>query len=102
VALLDARKAIRAFQTLKTPIIGLIENMSVYICPKCGHAEHIFGEDGMRGEAERLGLPFLGALPLSLAVREAGDAGAPVATTDSPIAQPYLALADRLIASGAA
>ncbi len=97
VALLDARKAIRAFQTLKTPILGLIENMSTYICPKCGHEEHIFGDSGVRREAERLGLPFLGALPLALEVRLSGDGGVPVAATDSAAATAYRQIARNLI-----
>lgn len=99
VALLDARKAIRAFQTLKTPILGLVENMSTYICPKCGHEEHIFGDSGVRREAERLGLPFLGALPLAVEVRLAGDGGVPVAATDSPVAEAYRRMARGLIAA---
>jgi len=97
VALLDARKALRAFQTLKTPIIGLIENMSTFICPKCGHEEHIFGEGGVQREAERLGLPFLGALPISVEVRLSGDGGVPIAATDSPVAAAYHRMARRLI-----
>lgn len=98
VALLDARKALRAFETLKTPVIGLIENMSTYICPKCGHEEHIFGEGGVQTEAERLGLPFLGKLPISLDVRLAGDSGTPIAAGDSPVAEAYRRLARGLIA----
>jgi ATP-binding protein involved in chromosome partitioning len=97
VALLDARKAIRAFQTLKTPILGLIENMSTYVCPKCGHEEHIFGDSGVKREAERLSLPFLGALPLAVEVRLSGDGGVPVAATDSPVAESYRRIARRLI-----
>lgn len=97
VALLDARKALRAFQTLKTPILGLIENMSTFICPKCGHEEHIFGEGGVKREAEKLGLPFLGELPISVEVRLAGDGGVPVAATDSPVAEAYRRMARRLI-----
>ncbi|MFU8897633.1 ATP-binding protein involved in chromosome partitioning [Roseinatronobacter thiooxidans] len=97
VALLDARKALRAFQTLKTPVLGLIENMSTFICPKCGHEEHIFGEGGVRTEAAKQGLPFLGELPLSVEVRLAGDGGVPVAATDSPVAKAYERMAARLI-----
>jgi ATP-binding protein involved in chromosome partitioning len=97
VALLDARKALRAFQTLKTPVLGLIENMSTFICPKCGHEEHIFGEGGVQREAEKLGLPFLGALPISVEVRLSGDGGVPVAATDSPVAEAYRRMARRLI-----
>ena len=100
VALLDARKALDMFGKLKTPILGLVENMSTYICPNCGHEAHIFGHGGVAAEARKLDLPFLGELPLALDVRIAGDAGTPVAATDSPLAAPYLALADRLIAGG--
>ena len=100
VALLDARKAIDMFKTLKTPILGLIENMSTYVCPKCGHEEHLFGQGGVRAEAERLGVPFLGELPLSLDVRIAGDSGAPVALGDGPEAEAYRVLAKRMIGGG--
>jgi ATP-binding protein involved in chromosome partitioning len=81
-------------------VLGLVENMSTYICPNCGHEAHIFGHGGVAAEAQKLGLPFLGELPLALDVRVAGDAGTPIAATDSPLAVPYLALADRLIAGG--
>ncbi|WP_461469511.1 Mrp/NBP35 family ATP-binding protein [Pararhodobacter sp.] len=97
VALLDARKALRAFETLKTPVLGLIENMSTFICPKCGHEEHIFGDGGVRREAERLGLPFLGSLPIAVEVRLAGDGGVPVAATDSPNGEAYRRIAHGLI-----
>jgi ATP-binding protein involved in chromosome partitioning len=102
VALLDARKALDMFVKLKTPVLGLIENMSTYICPNCGHEEHIFGHGGVAAEAARLNLPFLGALPLSLDVRIAGDAGTPIAAGDSPAGQAYAALAARLVAGGMA
>ncbi len=102
VALLDARKALTAFRTLKTPVLGLIENMSSYICPKCGHEAHLFGEGGVEREAERLGLPFLGALPLSLEVRVSGDAGRPVAAGEGPMADAYLGIATHLVAGGMA
>ena len=102
VALLDARKALDMFVKLKTPVLGLIENMSTYICPNCGHEEHIFGHGGVATEAARLDLPFLGELPLSLEVRIAGDAGTPIAVGDGPAAQAYAALAARLIAGGMA
>ncbi len=100
VALLDARKALTAFRTLKTPVLGLIENMSSYICPNCGHEAHLFGEGGVQREAERLELPFLGALPLSLETRIAGDEGRPVAAGDGPMAEAYAAIAARLVAGG--
>ena len=100
VALLDARKALDMFGKLKTPVLGLVENMSTYICPNCGHEAHIFGHGGVAAEAAKLDLPFLGELPLALDVRVAGDSGTPVAAMDGPLAAPYLALADRLIAGG--
>jgi len=100
VALLDARKAIDMFNTLNTPILGLIENMSTYVCPQCGHEAHLFGHGGVRAEAEALGVPFLGEIPLSLDVRLAGDAGRPVALGDGAVSESYAALAKRLIAGG--
>ncbi len=102
VALLDARKALDMFQKLKTPVLGLIENMSTYICPNCGHEAHIFGHGGVAAEARRLDLPFLGELPLDLSVRLAGDSGTPVAAGEGPIADAYAALAARLVAGGMA
>jgi ATP-binding protein involved in chromosome partitioning len=102
VALIDARKALDMFQKLKTPVLGLIENMSVYICPNCGHEAHIFGHGGVAAEAEKQGLPFLGELPLDLSVRLAGDAGTPVAAGDGPVAAAYARLAARLVAGGMA
>ncbi len=100
VALIDARKAIDMFRTLKAPVLGLIENMSTYVCPNCGHEEHLFGHGGVRAEAEALGIPFLGEIPLSLDVRIAGDEGAPIALGDGPVAEAYLQLAKRMIAGG--
>ena len=100
VALLDARRAIDMFNTLKTPVLGLIENMSSFICPNCGHESHIFGQGGVAAEAERIGVPFLGALPLDLETRLAGDAGTPVAAADGPQAKAYRALARRLVQGG--
>ncbi len=102
VALLDARRAIDMFGKLKTPILGLIENMSTYICPNCGHEAHIFGHGGVAVEADHLGVPFLGAIPLSLEVRLAGDSGQPVAAGDGPIAEAYAQLAERLVSGGMA
>ncbi len=102
VALLDARKALDMFVKLKTPVLGLIENMSTYICPNCGHEEHIFGHGGVAAEAAKLDLPFLGELPLSLDVRLAGDSGTPIAAGEGPIAEAYARLAARLVAGGMA
>ncbi|MFA5538759.1 MAG: Mrp/NBP35 family ATP-binding protein [Gemmobacter sp.] len=102
VALLDARKAISMFNTLKTPILGLVENMSAYVCPNCGHEAHLFGHGGVRAEAETLGLPFLGELPLSLDVRLAGDSGTPAAAGEGPVADAYAKIAADLVARGLA
>jgi ATP-binding protein involved in chromosome partitioning len=102
VALLDARKALDMFVKLKTPVLGLIENMSSYICPNCGHEAHIFGHGGVAAEAARLDLPFLGELPLALDVRLAGDAGTPIAAGEGPLADAYARLATRLVAGGMA
>lgn len=102
VALLDARKALNMFEKTKTPVLGMIENMSHYICPKCGDQAHIFGHGGAEAEAARLGLPFLGGIPLHLDVRLAGDAGTPIAATDGPIADAYGAIAKSLVERGLA
>ena len=100
VALLDARKAIDMFQTLKVPLFGMIENMSSFVCPECGHEAHPFGEGGVAAEAQKLGVPLLGSLPLDLETRLAGDSGRPVALEGGVQAQAYDALADRLIEAG--
>ncbi|WP_114964738.1 Mrp/NBP35 family ATP-binding protein [Alkalilacustris brevis] len=97
VALLDAQKALVAFTKLGTEVIGLIENMSTYICPDCGHEAHIFGHGGVRAEAEKLGLPLLAEIPLRLDVRVSGDAGKPIALGEDAIAETYRKLAARLI-----
>jgi ATP-binding protein involved in chromosome partitioning len=102
VALLDARKALNMFDKMKTPVLGMIENMSHYTCPNCGHEAHIFGHGGAKAEAEKLGLPFLGEIPLELDIRLAGDSGTPIAATDSPHGDAYSRIAERLIAGGMA
>ena len=102
VALLDARKALDMFDTLKTPVLGLIENMAVFTCPHCGGESHIFGSGGVVDEATARGVPILAQLPLDLDTRLAGDGGAPVAAGDGPMAKAYAALADRLIEGGMA
>jgi len=100
VALLDARKAIDMFNKLNTPIFGMIENMSFYHCPECGHEAHIFGHGGVKHEAKEMGVPLLAALPIDLDTRLGGDGGTPIATGDSAMAQAYGKLAEGLIASG--
>lgn len=102
VALIDARKAIDMFNTLDTPVLGLIENMSTFHCPQCGYEAHIFGHGGVAAEAESLGVPLLAALPIDLETRLAGDGGTPVAAGDSDMAQAYARLADRLVQGGMA
>ncbi|SEW09865.1 ATP-binding protein involved in chromosome partitioning [Aliiroseovarius sediminilitoris] len=102
VALLDARKAIDMFDKVKVPILGLVENMSTYVCPNCGHEAHLFGHGGVRDEAAELGAPFLGEIPLSLDVRLAGDSGTPAAAGAGPVAEAYATLARDLVARGIA
>jgi len=102
VALIDARKALDMFATLKTPVLGLIENMSMFICPDCGSEHPIFGQGGVAAEAEKMGVPLLGALPIDLDTRLAGDAGTPVAAGDGPMAQAYARIAEGLIKGGMA
>ncbi|MEM8840423.1 MAG: Mrp/NBP35 family ATP-binding protein [Pseudomonadota bacterium] len=98
IALLDARKALNMFEKTETPVLGLIENMSTHICSNCGHEEHIFGHGGARSEAEKLGIPFLGEVPLDMSIRVAGDGGAPIvaANPSSPQAQAFLDIAQHL------
>lgn len=78
IALIDVRKGIEMFKKVNVPIAGVIENMSVYCCPNCGHEDHIFGHGGAKAEAENLGIPFLGEIPLNLSIRQNADAGLPV------------------------
>ena len=82
VALIDARKAVGMFGKVNVPILGLIENMSHFVCPSDGKVYHIFGEGGGEREAAKLGVPLLGKIPIEMTVREAGDAGRPVALED--------------------
>jgi len=91
LALIDARRGIAMFRRVNVPVIGIVENMSTFICPHCGTRSDIFGHGGARREAERLGVPFLGEVPLDMIIREKSDAGLPVVATapDSPLAQSY-------------
>ncbi len=102
VALLDARKALGMFDQLKTPVLGLIENMSTFHCPNCGYESHIFGRGGVAAEAKKLGIPLLGVLPVDLDTRLAGDEGTPVAAGDSEMAKAYLRIAEGLVHGGMA
>ena len=98
IALLDAKKGLRMFEKVGVPILGLVENMAVYVCPNCGHSEHIFGADGGRKMATEYGVDYLGALPLNLSIREQADSGRPtvVAEPDSEIAATYKTMARRI------
>jgi ATP-binding protein involved in chromosome partitioning len=91
VATLDARKALKMFEKVEVPVLGLIENMAVHICSQCGHAEHIFGHGGAGRIAAQYDVPLLGSLPLEIAIREQGDAGTPIVASapDSAAAQAY-------------
>ncbi|WP_342070490.1 Mrp/NBP35 family ATP-binding protein [Yoonia algicola] len=102
VALIDARKALDMFNNLGTPVLGLIENMSTFHCPNCGHEAQIFGHGGVAAEAERIGVPLLGTLPIDLETRLAGDSGTPIAAGEGPMADAYRELARRFIAGGMA
>jgi len=104
IALLDARKALNMFEKINTKVVGMIENMSTYVCPNCGHEAHIFGHGGARADAERLGLPFLGEVPLDLDIRLASDGGAPIVVSnpDSPQAQAFRDIARKLVGDGLA
>ena len=91
VATLDARKALKMFEKVEVPVLGVVENMAVHVCSACGHAEHLFGEGGGARMAAQYGLPLLGSLPLEIGIREQGDAGVPVvvAAPESMAAQAY-------------
>jgi len=98
VALIDARKAASMFSKVNVPVLGLVENMSYFVCPGDGRRYDIFGTGGGAREAARLKVPLLGEIPIDIATREAGDRGTPIVTADSknPVAQEYLKIANRL------
>jgi ATP-binding protein involved in chromosome partitioning len=100
IALLDARKGLAMFRRVDVPVLGIVENMSYFCCPNCGHRTDIFAHGGARLEAERLGTPFLGEIPLELAIRESSDAGRPIVFSDpeGPQALAYRAIADAVLA----
>ena len=93
LALVDARKGLNMFTKVNVPVLGIVENMSTFVCPNCGEHSDIFGHGGAREEATRLGVPFLGEVPLTMAVRETSDAGKPVVATD-PDGEPAKAYRD--------
>ncbi len=101
LALIDARRGIAMFRRTDVPILGIIENMSTFVCPHCGTKTDIFSHGGARHEAERLGVPYLGEVPLALPIRETSDAGRPIVVADpeGPHAQAYMEIARRLLAT---
>jgi ATP-binding protein involved in chromosome partitioning len=82
LALLDARRGVQMFEQVGVKVLGVVENMSFFCCPNCGHRSEIFGHGGAQAEAKKIGVPFLGEIPLELAIRQAGDTGQPVAALD--------------------
>src|SRR5262244_4565593 len=106
LALIDARRGVSMFKRVNVPVLGVVENMSYFLCPQCGTRSDIFGHGGARHEAQRLGVPFLGEVPLRMEIRETSDAGLPIVATkpDSPQAAAYRAIAanvrDQLSGSG--
>ncbi|ARM85775.1 MULTISPECIES: Mrp/NBP35 family ATP-binding protein [Marinobacter] len=101
IALMDARKGIDMFKRMDVPLFGLIENMASFICDGCGKEHHPFGHGGARAEAEKLGSPFLGEIPLDLDIRVGSDGGVPIVVSkpDSPQSRAFQRIADELIAS---
>jgi ATP-binding protein involved in chromosome partitioning len=107
LALIDARRGIAMFNRVNVPVLGIVENMSYFLCPQCGERSDIFGHGGARHEAERQGVPFLGEVPLHIDIREKSDAGLPVVATapDGPHAKIYRDIATRVrdgLSAGAA
>jgi ATP-binding protein involved in chromosome partitioning len=100
IALIDARRGLAMFRQTHVPVFGIVENMSAYICPECGHEAHIFGHGGARETAATLGCDFLGEVPLDLSIRETSDAGLPIVATqpDSPQAEALMQVAKRVAA----
>ena len=100
LALIDARRGVAMFKRVNVPVLGVVENMSYFLCPECGTRSDIFGHGGARHEAERLGVPFLGEVPLHITIREKSDAGLPVVATepDGPHAKIYRDIAANVLA----
>ena len=99
LALLDARRGVAMFQKVEVPVLGIVENMAYFVCPNCGTHHDIFGHGGAAEEARRIGVPFLGEVPLEMRIRETSDAGLPVVATEpaGPHAESYLASAGRVL-----
>ncbi|OYX15445.1 MAG: sodium:proton antiporter [Rhizobiales bacterium 32-66-8] len=101
LALIDARRGVAMFQRVNVPILGVVENMSYFLCPHCGERSDIFGHGGARDEAKKLNVPFLGEIPLNMRIREMSDAGLPILVSDpqSPLADIYRGIAREVRAS---
>ncbi|XP_071104233.1 iron-sulfur cluster transfer protein NUBPL-like [Haliotis cracherodii] len=99
IALQDARRGAEMFRKVDVPVLGLVQNMSVFVCPKCGHPEHIFGKDGAEGIAREMNLDIIGDIPLHRRIRELSDSGQPIviAEPDSPQAEAYRSIAKRVV-----
>lgn len=99
IALLDARKGAEMFRKVSVPILGIVQNMSVFICPKCGESTHIFGKDGAKHLATELGIEVIGDVPLCMAIQETSDAGQPIVIShpDSEQAQVYRIIANKVM-----
>ena len=97
LSLIDATRAIDLFGKTSVPVLGIIENMAGYQCPHCGETSDPFGQGGAEASAQKLGVPFLGRLPLSTSLREASDAGQPPAAGDGPAAEAFAAIARQLL-----
>ena len=99
LALIDARKGLNMFRRVEVPVLGIVENMSYFICPNCGEQHEIFGHGGARAEAERIGVPFLGGVPLHMDIRAHSDEGTPivVAEPEGPHAQIYTDIAAKVM-----
>jgi ATP-binding protein involved in chromosome partitioning len=98
IALLDARKGLNMFRKVEVPVLGIVENMSYFSCPNCGHVSHIFAHGGAKAEAQKLGTDFLGEVPLHIAIRETSDGGHPIVVSapDSEHARVFKAIAARV------
>jgi ATP-binding protein involved in chromosome partitioning len=99
LSLIDARRAVDLFNKMSVPVLGIIENMATYVCPHCGEPSHPFGTGGAEAAAGEMGVPFLGRLPLSPAIREASDAGNPPAAGGGPDADAFATIARQLLES---
>jgi len=99
IATLDARKALKMFEKVEVPVLGIVENMAVHTCSNCGHVEHLFGEGGGQRMAGQYGVPLLGSLPLDIGIREQGDVGMPIvaAAPGAAAARAYVAAAERMV-----